>query len=295
MTLVFAPRAFVHDDRYGSVRDTSLLRLVVLHTTEGGEGLDSAEQLAQFVGRPKTVDPTTGKTINQASYHYVLDTNQVIPLVPENVVAYSAPGANNDGIHVVFPGRVAQTREQWLDPVSSAYIDRAAELILNIADRRNLPLTRLTDVRIKAGDKGYCDHWAVCRVYNRCDHTDVGTNFPWDVLAERIRALLTPPTPPQEDDMAITLYIVQPTPDFDPQGAVLGGYTVGDDVALQVQHVDEVTFNAMARPQANGGHDPIDGVKVTKAFTASAFRTTMLLGALPPGWHKDQFAQAPNA
>lgn len=182
----------------GARRDVDKLRLIVLHTTEGGEGGSSAEQLASFVGRPGDRLTESGGRYG-SSYNFVLDTDRVIPLVPVDRVAYSAAGANHDGIHVVFPGRASQTRAQWLDPITSAYIDQCAQLIVALGLRHNIPRVRILDAEVKAGERGYCDHAVISRVYKRSNHTDLGLAFPWDVLAKRIQAIEHIPI--EEDDM----------------------------------------------------------------------------------------------
>lgn len=205
--MIVAPRTFVHKDRFGSIKTMGPNRLIVLHTTEGGEGASSAEQLCQFLAAPgdrwvAPNDHSQGKF--GSSYTWVLDTDRVIPAVPENVVSYSAPGANNDGIHIVFPGRASQSRDEWLDTVSSAYIDRCAELVVDISKRTAIPTTRVSVAQVIAKAKGLCEHHTISLAYHRTDHTDVGAFFPWDVLAARITALTQHPTdpelPPQEGE-----------------------------------------------------------------------------------------------
>lgn len=217
MTVVFGPRAIVHDDRYGAIKARPN-RLIVLHTTEGGEGLASAEQLAMFTTLPGDRPNGHGGMFG-SSYQYVTDTWRIIPLVPENVVSYSAPPANNDGIHIVFPGKAAQTRDEWLDSFTFDYIGQCALLMDDIHERTNIPLEHLTDAEILAGRAGYCDHHAISRTYGQTNHTDVGSSFPWDVLA----SLLTqhppaPPTPPEPDMQISILTLV----DSEPKASFLG-------------------------------------------------------------------------
>lgn len=212
MTLTLAPPTKVHEDRMGATKTSGPNRLIVLHTTEGWEGVDRAEQLAAAC--TQRGDRPSGSGFYGSSYHYVIDTDRVIPLVPENRVSYSAPGANNDGIHVVFPGKAGQTRADWLDTISAAYIEQCAELMVWISKRTGIPLVFLTAAEVVAGKWGFCDHGTISRAYKRTDHTDVGPNFPWDVLAGRIRSISSPdkpttpekpPTTPTEADMSIAI------------------------------------------------------------------------------------------
>lgn len=183
---VYGPRCQVHDDRTGPVKTQGPNRLFVLHTSEGGESTDAAEQLCSFLGTPgdRVVPGSDPPRMFGASYHYLLDTNRVLPAVEENVVAYAAAGANQDGIHACFPGKAGQTRAQWLDINSRAMIGQCAELMFDRMPKLGIPFNRLTVAEVVAGEWGYCDHWTITRAYGLSDHTDVGLNFPWDVLAE---------------------------------------------------------------------------------------------------------------
>lgn len=193
----YAPPIKVHPDRYGAVKSNPN-RLFVLHTTEGGEGDDQAEASAARMTKPGDRQGTSGPY--GSSYQYIVDTDRIIPAVPENVVSYSAPGANNDGIHIVFPGRAGQTRAQWLDTISSKCIDMCARLLVDRSRALGIPTTQLTVAQIKAGARGLCDHNDISQAYGRTDHWDVGPDFPWNELEARIAALTTT-NPQPEDDM----------------------------------------------------------------------------------------------
>jgi hypothetical protein len=189
----------VHPDRYGAVK-TNANRLFVLHTSEQTSETDkSAEALAKYMESPGD-RPNGSGGVYGSSYHYVVDTDQIIPCVNETVVAYSAAGANHDGIHICFPGRAGQTRTQWLDPVSRAMIRQCAELLVDRSPHTGIPLRDLYDSEVRAGMSGVVDHGCISRVYKRSTHTDVGPAFPWDVLWKDVATLTTPPIPDPEDE-----------------------------------------------------------------------------------------------
>lgn len=190
----YGPRVNVHPDRRGATKNVKN-RLLVLHTSEGGETTGSAEALGRFMEQPgDRISETTGKRYG-ASYQYVTDTDRVLPATRDNVVSYSAAGANHDGIHICFPGKANQTRAQWLDANSLAMLHQCADVMRDKSFEHGIPLTRLTDAEIRAGKRGYCDHWAISRVYKSSDHTDLGSGFPWDVLAELLSDDPTPGGP----------------------------------------------------------------------------------------------------
>lgn len=191
--VTYGPRCNVHPDRTGASR-TGPYRLLVVHTSEGSEGPTSAENLCSFMTLPgDRTDPTDGSRYG-ASYHYVTDTDRVFPATPDNIVAYAAAGANNDGIHICMPGKAAQTRDQWLDTVSRAYIRQLAAVMVDKGREHHIPLRPLAVIQIVAGQTGYCGHVDISNAYHRSTHTDPGSAFPWDVLADDI-AELTEPEP----------------------------------------------------------------------------------------------------
>lgn len=188
---VYGPRINVHPDRYGA-RKTNPNRLLVIHTSEGSEGQASAENLGAYMTMPGDRPGSNGPY--GSSYQYVTDTDRVLPATPDDVVSYSAAGANHDGIHICIPGRANQTRAQWLDPVSRAYIYQAACVMVDKAAEHDIPLTRLTVAQVRDGARGYCGHHDVSLAFGKSTHTDPGAQFPWDVLADDIASLT-------EDDM----------------------------------------------------------------------------------------------
>jgi hypothetical protein len=187
---VYGPRCNVHPDRTGATRRPPY-RLLVVHTSEGSEGTSSAENLCNFMTQPGDRPSTSGGKFG-ASYHYVTDTDRVIPAAPDNVVAYAAAGANNDGLHVCIPGKAGQIRAEWLDVTSRAYIGQLADVMRDKGKEFAIPMIRLNPAEIIAGRTGYCGHVDISRAYHKSDHTDPGVAFPWDVLAD----LLAPEEPP---------------------------------------------------------------------------------------------------
>lgn len=194
----YAPRITVHPDRFGGVKSKGSNLWLVLHTSEGPEGVESAEQLAGFLTRPGDRTSSSGNTYG-ASYHAIFDTDQIIPAVPDNVVAWSAGGGNARGVHGCFPGRAGQTREQWLDPISRAMIRQAAAWTIDRARMHNIPLLQITPEQMKTYMAGVADHYTVTQAFKKSTHTDVGPHFPWDVFWSDVTLLSQPPAPPNPD------------------------------------------------------------------------------------------------
>ena len=192
----YGPRVAVHPDRYGAVKSGPNL-WAVLHTSEGGESDNAAENLASFLGRPG--DRPNGRGgVYGSSYHAIFDTDRILPAVPYGIVAYSAGGGNAQGIHACFPGKANQTREQWLDPVSRAMIRQCATWLVDVAMEFGIPVHyKMTSSQMRNKERGLGDHYTVTAAFGKSTHTDVGPNFPWDILFSEINAVLTPkPLPP---------------------------------------------------------------------------------------------------
>lgn len=234
---VYGPRCPVHPDRIGSPK-TLPNRLLVIHTSEGSEGASSAENLCVFLQQPGDRISDSGRRYG-SSYHYLIDTDRVLPAVTDNLWAFHAAGANNFSIGICIPGTAYQSRAQWLDATSRAYIHRCAEVMLDESVRHGIPLTRLSVAQVQAGQWGYCGHYDISRAYHQSDHTDPGTNFPWDVLAQDIEALILPPPPPPPqpgEDMQLhreppRIYVTDPADKVQAITAVdPGGQFLANDV-----------------------------------------------------------------
>lgn len=190
MIAKYAERVTVHPDRYGTARSLPPLWLV-LHTSEGREGPGAGAQLAEFLTLPGDRVSSSGNKYG-SSYHAVINGSEVIPAVLDQRVAYSAPGSNTEGLHVVLPGKAGQTREEWLDDFSRVQITTLAEYLVDMRELYGIPLERLTPAELQAETRGYCDHAAVRDAFGKTTHWDVGPAFPWDVLAAEIRRLSNP-------------------------------------------------------------------------------------------------------
>lgn len=198
-----------HPDRTGSWKTNGPNRLIVLHTSEQREDSnphDDAETLAMYIASPGD-RPSTSRpgSFFGASYHAIFDTDQVIVCAPDNLVTYSAGGANAFGVHGCFPGKAGRTRNQWLQPAARAQIRQCAEWCVEVSKRNGIPLLRPTPDQIAAGAFGVCDHHDVSLAFRKSTHTDVGDGFPWDALwrdIDDVLANLNPqPTPEKEPDM----------------------------------------------------------------------------------------------
>jgi N-acetyl-anhydromuramyl-L-alanine amidase AmpD len=201
MTLcTYLPPVAVHSDRIGGHRQMPP-KLIVVHTSEQTvEGPNAARDLAAYITRPGDRTTSSGSRYG-SSYHDVVDVGRVVrPCVPHDRVAFSAPGANTDGLHVCLPGRAGQDLAGWSDGYSAALIDTLAAYIVDQATRYGIPMLELPVgvVELQRGSVGVTDHYRIGRAFGRTNHTDVGVSFPWDRLADLIHQHTNPD--PEEDD-----------------------------------------------------------------------------------------------
>jgi hypothetical protein len=213
-----------HPDRVGARRLLPPL-WIVLHTSEQRlEGPNAARDLARYITSPGDRTTSSGGRYG-SSYHDVVDVGRVVwRTVPHDRVAFSAPGANTQGLHVCMPGRAGQDLAGWSDGYSTALIDTLAAYIVDQAEAYDIaPLMPLTVADLQAGRGGVTDHYRIGRAFGRTDHTDVGSAFPWDRLADAVQALIrpTPPPPPtpEEDPMPTGIVaIYKPTDELRRRG-----------------------------------------------------------------------------
>ena len=174
----------------GPARPGQRIDLIVIHTMEAPEKPGTAHGVAEWFAGPNAP---------QASAHYCIDAVDVIQCVPEDVVAWAAPGANRRGIHLEHAGYASQTPENWADEYSDRVLSLSAELAADIARRHDIPIVRLTVDQLAAGARGFCGHVDVTNAINGGKgHTDPGVAFPWDNYLTLVGGALAPPMAPAE-------------------------------------------------------------------------------------------------
>lgn len=161
--------------------DNRQIRLVVLHSTESPEKPGKARDVALWFAGPSSP---------AASAHYVVDAGNTVQCVEERDMAWAAPGANHDGIHVEMVGYARQTAEDWADTYSAAMLERAATLAAFICHDYGLPARALGSDDLLAGAKGITTHAAVTAAYRRSTHTDPGPAFPLQLFVQRVADLM---------------------------------------------------------------------------------------------------------
>jgi hypothetical protein len=143
---------------------------VVIHTTEGSEGLRSAEDGAAYDAR--RTDGT--------STHYFADQDTVVQCVNTADRANAARATGNlRGIHHELCGVAAQNPTQWHDAASLGTLRNDAKQAARDCRRWGIPIKKLTVAEVRAFKPGFCEHNDISAAFGESDHTDPGRNYPW--------------------------------------------------------------------------------------------------------------------
>lgn len=158
------------------------IRLCVLHSAETPEIAGEADNVAGWFAREES----------QASAHYVVDADSVIQCVKEKDIAWAAPGANQNGIHVEMAGKAAQTSDQWFDAYSTRVLELASALVADICRRNRIPTAPIGAAGLLMGLPGITTHLAVSQAFKKSNHTDPGEAFPLNAFIEMVRRKSVP-------------------------------------------------------------------------------------------------------
>lgn len=155
------------------------VRLIVIHSMESQEKPGTAIQVAKWFSNDNAP---------QASAHWCVDATSAVQVVSDDDIAWGAPGANADGLHIECAGKAAQTRAEWLDDYSMGVIRQAAKVAARWVIKYNIPIAKLTPEQVRDGKtKGICGHIDVTKAWpDKGSHTDPGAGFPWDVFLSEV-------------------------------------------------------------------------------------------------------------
>ena len=161
------------------------VQLVVIHSDEGNERPDNAENVANFFANQPKVPPAKGGS----SAHYCGDNNSIVSCVDEEDVAWGAPHVNHNGIHIEQSGDASQRASQWADEFSRTMIlTQIAPLVADICRRHDIPIKHLTNDELRRGARGIIGHVQASTVFGG-PLTDPGKDYPWPLLISKVKAI----------------------------------------------------------------------------------------------------------
>lgn len=156
------------------------IRLIVIHTMESQEKPKTAVQVAKWFSNDNAP---------KASAHFCVDNKDAVRVVEDNDIAWAAPGANSDGLHIEIAGSASQTRKQWLDAYSLGCLEQAAKVAAEWCVKYQIPVRRLNlNQTVDGKSKGFIGHIDATRAFPHLKgtHTDPGKNFPWDLFLQKV-------------------------------------------------------------------------------------------------------------
>lgn len=156
------------------------VRLIVIHTMESQEKPGTAAQIAKWFSSDKSP---------QASAHYCVDDKSAVRVVADDDIAWGAPGANADGLHIEIAGTARQTAAQWKDTFSLGCLEQAAKVAAVWCVKYQIPVKHINiNQTVDGKTKGFIGHVDATRAfpYLKGDHTDPGKNFPWDLFLQKV-------------------------------------------------------------------------------------------------------------
>jgi hypothetical protein len=166
-------RRFFPAAHQSGARDPSRIRVIVLHSTEGGSAAGAASWFQN--------EASGGST------QLVAGEDGLFRSVDDLRIPWGAQGANSDGLHIELAGYAKWSRDQWL--AKNKTLENAASAIGKWSKQYGIPLRYIEGAEL-ADDvtRGVTTHVAVVKAYRKGDHWDPGPGFPIDVLLERAKA-----------------------------------------------------------------------------------------------------------
>lgn len=144
---------------HGGKRNMRDVRVIVIHSTEGDTAAGAAGWFQNEASR--------------GSAHIVVDDEECYRTLPDDVVPWGAPGANEDGLHVEMAGHASWTRAQWLEHRRT--IQRAAAATAVWGRIYRIPMRFVDAAGLRRGERGVTTHAEVTKAYSGgAGHNDPG-------------------------------------------------------------------------------------------------------------------------
>jgi N-acetyl-anhydromuramyl-L-alanine amidase AmpD len=134
--------------------------------------------------------------------HYVVDPDQVVQCCKEDTACWHAPpNRGSIGIELTDPQGLtnvqadAKDPHRWADADHEKMLRLAAKLVVEIANRHQVPLLKLSVADLKAGKHGICGHVDVSQAFGQSSHDDPQGAFPWAHFLDLVHAAVKASAP----------------------------------------------------------------------------------------------------
>jgi hypothetical protein len=113
--------------------------------------------------------------------------------VPEEHVAWAAPGLNHNGIQLEHAGYARQTLAEWSDPFSLRMLARSAKLSAAICKRWGIPPVFVDAEGLLRSERGITTHYQVTKGpgKGRTTHVDPGKGFPVSTYLDMVKEAMS--------------------------------------------------------------------------------------------------------
>jgi len=151
------------------------IRWIVVHSAEG----TSAGGVAAWFARKNAT----------ASTQLAVDDSKCIRMLPDLIVPWGAPGANENGVHVELCGYARWSRAEWLSHMDM--LQMAAYRCAVWCHAYKIPPRWLHRWHLRVGRvRGITTHNEVSLAFRKSNHWDPGQGFPRDVFLKLVKVHL---------------------------------------------------------------------------------------------------------
>lgn len=169
---------------------------IVIHATDGNERMGAARDCCAWFDVVAYKDPKSGAIVKKprGEAHYACDARDVVRYADPNRNVAHANAVNEWTIGVEIVGKANQTREQWLDELSTGALVSAAKLCAYLCVTHGIEVAKLTHEQIRAVHSrssdatGFLGHVDVRDALGSGNHYDPGPHFPWLEFLLSVRA-----------------------------------------------------------------------------------------------------------
>lgn len=155
--------------------------LIVIHTAENKADTIPADEGAEAVAKYAST------TTRQVSWHYTVDSDSIVAMLPDEYVAFHASSYNTCALGVEQAVQAALW-PQYTYEYRTAVIRNAAHVVRGWQHKYGIPNRRITRAQADAGEAGIISHAEL----DPDRRSDPGVSYPWYYLLDQTGAIPPP-------------------------------------------------------------------------------------------------------